>query len=389
MRLAFLIDHLDPARGGAETYVARLAGDCVARSHEMHIVTRSAGDAARGMDAEFHLVSASGATAWGKTLSFDRGAADVVRRIGADVVLGVGKTTSQNVFQPHGGTYRGTLRQNRALVGGELPRLIRSARSVLGIKERVYLDIERRQYAAPDVEFVALSEMVKADMIDCYDVDEARIHLVYNGVDTEHFNPGRLSGLREKTRADLGVAQDEIVLLIVAHNFKLKGVATLIRAASSLRAELPVRAVIVGKGRGARYRRLARSLGVADRVHFAGPTDIVDAFYAAADIYCQPTWYDPCSLVVLEALACGLPVITTRFNGAGELLTDGREGYVMEDPGDHEELAQRVRELAGDAVRAQAGRAARELALQHTLDRNFREMLEVFRIAAEKGRLRC
>jgi len=387
MKIAFLIDDLDPARGGAETYVAGLAGECIKRDHEVHIVARSAADAARGMDAELHLVDVSGATAWGKTLSFDRAAQEVVRRIGADVVLGVGKTTSQNVFQPHGGTYRGTLRQNRALVQGAFPRMMRGARSALSIKERVYLDIERRQYAAPDVEFVALSQMVKADMIDYYNVGGARIHLVYNGVDTEHFDPKRLAGLREETRADLGVAQDEIVLLIVAHNFKLKGVATLIRATACLRRELPVRTVIVGKAGPRRYRRLARSLGVSDRVHFAGATGAVDSFYAAADVYCQPTWYDPCSLVVLEALACGLPVITTKFNGAGELLTDGRQGYVMKDPGDQEELAQCVRELADEGVRRRAGRAARELALQHTLERNFQEMLEVFRIAAEKRRI--
>ena len=386
MKLAFLIDHLDPARGGAETYVAGLATECSTRSHEVHVVTRNAANAARTMGAELHLVDTSAATAWGRTLSFDRAAAKVVHSIGADVVLGVGKTTSQDVFQPHGGTYRGTLRQNCALVTGAFARPIRRARSALSIKEHVYLDIERRQYDAPDVEFVALSRMVKADMINFYNVDEERIHLAYNGVDTERFSPEGMASLREKTRADLGISQDEIVLLIVAHNFKLKGVATLIRATAFLRGELPVRTVIVGGGRISRYRRLALSLGTSQGVHFAGPADMVDPFYAAADIYCQPTWYDPCSLVVLEAIACGLPVITTQFNGAGELLTQGREGYVMEDPADHEELAQCVRKLADKAVREWAGKAARELALQHTLERNFQEMIEVFRIAAEKGR---
>jgi len=174
----------------------------------------------------------------------------------------------------------------------------------------------------------------------------------------------------------------------VAHNFKLKGVGTLIRATACLRRELPVRTVIVGKAGPGKYRRLAGSLGVSDRVHFAGPTAAVDSFYAAADVYCQPTWYDPCSLVVLEALACGLPVITTRFNGAGELLTQEREGYVMADPADHEELARCVRELADEAARWRAGEAARKLALQHTLEENFEQMLEVFRIATEKGRAR-
>ena len=378
MKLLFAIEHLDPSRGGAETYVAQFARECLRRGHEVHVVTQSAADAAREIGVALHLVDAPGATRARKMLAFDVNAGAVARDVAADVTLGVGKTTFQNVFQPHGGTYRGTLRQNRALVRGALPGALRDLRSALSAKEKTYLDIERRQYAAPGVALIALSNMVRNDMLDFYHPDESRIHLVYNGVDTERFDPERIAPLREATRARLGIGEEELALLIVAHNFKLKGVSTLLAAVAALAGEVPVRAVIVGKGKGSRYQRLAARLGVAERALFVGPAPDVDAFYAAADVYCQPTWYDPCSLVVLEALACGVPVITSRFNGAGELMMAGREGYVMRDPGDARELAQFIRKLADPAAREAARQAARTLALDHTLDRNFNEMLTVF-----------
>ena len=92
----------------------------------------------------------------------------------------------------------------------------------------------------------------------------------------------------------------------------------------------------------------------------------------------QPTFYDPCSLVVLEALAAGLPVVTSRFNGVSELLTQGREGYVICDPGDHYELAEALLPMFNPARRVAMGQAARELAMHHPLERNCREILDVY-----------
>src|SRR6202000_1194572 len=95
------------------------------------------------------------------------------------------------------------------------------------------------------------------------------------------------------------------------------------------------RLLVVGHPRTTPYERLARSLGIADNIRFLGPRRDVQHCYFAADFLVHPTFYDPCSLVVLEALACGLPVITTRHNGASELLHPPREGFVIHDPHDH------------------------------------------------------
>ena len=102
-------------------------------------------------------------------------------------------------------------------------------------------------------------------------------------------------------------------------------------------------------------------------------------YYAAADVYVHPTWYDPCSLTVIEALACGLPVITTSFNGASELLTQGENGFVIPDPADPLALAEKMTVLLDPALRSAMGASARRLALDHTLERQTAEFLSLYR----------
>ncbi len=102
-------------------------------------------------------------------------------------------------------------------------------------------------------------------------------------------------------------------------------------------------------------------------------------YYLAADFLVHPSFYDSCSLVLLEAAACGLPVIASLENGAAELLTEGVEGFLLNDPGDAATLFERMRLMLVEPLRKKMGRAARELASQHTLDRNFEEILAIYR----------
>src|SRR5207253_9018529 len=138
------------------------------------------------------------------------------------------------------------------------------------------------------------------------------------------------------------------------------------------------RLLIVGDRRTRGYERQARRLGVADRVRFLGHCPDMRNAYFAADFLVHPTFYDPCSLVVLEALACGLPVITTRANGASELLSPLTEGYVIDDPHDHERLAWCLAQLLDNSRRRAFSLAARRTASQWTFDLHYRQLHEVF-----------
>ncbi|HLQ44320.1 MAG TPA: glycosyltransferase family 4 protein, partial [Planctomycetaceae bacterium] len=136
--------------------------------------------------------------------------------------------------------------------------------------------------------------------------------------------------------------------------------------------------VVVGGKRVRAMQQLANWHGVNRHVTFVGSVKDPRDFYAAADVYVQPTFYDPCSLVVLEALACGLPVITTKFNGAGELLTIGEHGYVLDDPADSSSLAELMRRTLNADCRTAMSRAARQLALRHNFEDNVRQIVSVY-----------
>ena len=148
----------------------------------------------------------------------------------------------------------------------------------------------------------------------------------------------------------------------------------------------PGRLVVVGDPRVGRYREEARRLGIAERVLFLGHRSDPRDCYFAADYLVHPTFYDPCSLVVLEALACGLPVITTRYNGASELLSPPAEGLVIDEPHDAPALSAALTRMHDRGYLREASVAARVTGSKWTFDHHYRALLEVF-IEARRTKL--
>jgi UDP-glucose:(heptosyl)LPS alpha-1,3-glucosyltransferase len=155
--------------------------------------------------------------------------------------------------------------------------------------------------------------------------------------------------------------------LFVGRRFGPKGLFDAVRALPSLPA---LHLVVLGAGREGKFSRAAGSLGVSSRLHFAGFSENPREYYAAAEVLIHPTYYDPCSLSVLEALACGVPVITTTANGAGELITLGREGFVLE-PGDVAGIAAAAEQILRDweNFHTSARERARDLSFESHLAR--------------------
>ena len=385
MRIALVILDFDPRKGGAENWTFQFAGRLVQHGHQVHVVARRFGSDAVDLPIVRHKVSQAPLNWRRDYLAFGRDAEREVQGLDVDVVHDMGHSWCADLFQPHGGTRFGSLDQNLQMA----PASIRWLKRWIAIelpRYRALFELERRQFEVPTAlkdsdlpRFIALSEMVRRDMRAYHSaIPEKQVRVVYNGVDTERFSPTRCAPLRRTTRDALGAGQN-VVFLLLAHNFRLKGVATAIRALAHLlgRGAL-AQLVVVGRDRPAPYRRLARRLGCADRVRFVSEATDPVPFYAAADVYLQPTFYDPCSLVVLEALACSLPVVTTACNGAGELLTPPTDGFVMQDPADHETLALHLEQLMDPDRRRTMAVAARQTALAHTLDHNYREILAIY-----------
>jgi UDP-glucose:(heptosyl)LPS alpha-1,3-glucosyltransferase len=203
-------------------------------------------------------------------------------------------------------------------------------------------------------------------------------------VDGDRFAPGAVPGARAATRRGLGLSDGDYVGLLLASDPWLKGVGTALEALA--RPEVAsldpaFRLVVAGRRADAAVLRRARRLGVEDRVRLAGPVDDPRPLYAAADVLVHPTFYDPCSLVCLEALAMGLPVVTTPQNGAWEAM-GMRGGIAVEDPADAQGVAVAVRVLADPRLRAETADDARYVARKTRLVTRLDQVLDVCRAAA-------
>jgi len=382
MKVALSVEHIDPARGGAETYMHWLAGRLARDGHDVHVFAR---DLPSALPAGItgHLVTPRGSTQAARARDYCAKSAAAIDRCTFDVIHATNRTLTMDVYQPHGGALRGSMDANLAMLG-PAARHVQRLRWRLSPRRRAFLAIEREVFALDDVKIVAVSAMVRDHIRHFYDVPAERITVVHNGVDLDRFTPVACAERRKSARARHGVGERDIVILLMAHNPRLKGLKELIAAVARARQRgAPLALLAVGRFHTGPFRRLARRLGCEGAVTFRGPIDDSLDAYAGADIYAQPTYYDPCSLTVLEALACGLPVITTRHNGASELLTHGRDGFVLDRPGDMDGLAEAILALCEADLRCDVGTAARALAEQHSTERNYRGILAVYERAAD------
>jgi UDP-glucose:(heptosyl)LPS alpha-1,3-glucosyltransferase len=147
----------------------------------------------------------------------------------------------------------------------------------------------------------------------------------------------------------------------------------------------PFKLLILGRDRQDSYLGLARNKGIFEEVAFAGSTNEPEKYYGASDLLVHPTFYDACSLTVLEALASGVPVITTRCNGASGVVTQGQEGFVISDPRDDRSLAEKISFFLNREKLERASIAARRLAESYSLERNWKEMKQIFQSSLLEG----
>jgi len=175
-------------------------------------------------------------------------------------------------------------------------------------------------------------------------------------------------------------------LLLIGNDWRAKGLDTILRALAALR-ELPIRVIAAGDDSPDSFRETARSLGILERCRFERPREDVLDFYAAADLYVSPSREDSFGLPVAEAMACGLPAITSIFAGVSSFLHDGVDSFILRDAHDAKTLATMIRTLYQKAERrSRMGQAAAKASLEWTWDRNTAEVWELLRNAAVKKR---
>ena len=392
MRIAFNFRKIDPTRGGAETYAADLVRRLVAAGHEVAVYGESCLPGALPPGATFHPVAAPGVFRWQQTWNFARNSEQALRAADAahafDASLGLINTWHHDVLIPQGGVHGASLDCNARRFPSRIGRTAYRLGKQLNPKAWVYRAIEARQYnpATGAGRVVAVSELVRGHLGRYHRVPAERVTLIPNAIDAARLSVPDPAASRAELRAELGLPTDATVALFVGHNYELKGLRPLLQG---LRHRLrrnpkaaPIHLIACGGGKPARFARLARHLGLQSQVHFLGFRPDIRPCFHASDFFVSPTYYDPCSLVVFEALACGLPVITTACNGAGEQIRQGREGFVIPRPDAMDHLADALDRLSDAATRRAMAEHAARLGREQTLDRHVARLVAVLEEAA-------
>lgn len=368
MKIALIRQRYTPF-GGAERYMARLVSSLLAAGHAVHVIA-AAWETDDTAGVTFHRVPVRAPFGWLRAIVFARNARRLVANERFDLVFSLERTLRQDVYRAGDGCHRRWLRQKN-LGKGWPARLA----TMLNPLHWTYLALERRLFTDPALRgVIANAAFVRDDIVNIYGVAPEKVRIVRNGLESAAFDRSAAPESRAGLAEEFGLG-DELRLLYVGSGFERKGVPALIRAAARL--SVPFRLFVVGKGRAAKYRRLAARLGIGDRVVFTGPRKDVNRFYLGCDVFAFPTRYDPFSNATLEAMAAGLPVVTSRFNGVAELIDSGKNGFVVDDPLDTAAIAAALERLAPPAVRERLGEEAYRTVLPLTMERNVRETLEV------------
>jgi UDP-glucose:(heptosyl)LPS alpha-1,3-glucosyltransferase len=387
VKIALVLEQFDSQRGGLEHWAWQLTHALGRRGHSLSVIAfEPARSVAKGGGVD---VGQDGAPVeirllpWRESrLARARAMEAAVSAIGADVVHDLGVGWSADLLQPQMGCRLANHRR-------ELRSLSARQRVVQAIhpRRRRWLDevkrLEQRQYQQTSCLIGAVSRMVARDLTEFHSVHPERIRLIPNGVDTERFSPAPAKQ-RECHRERLNLAGNT-VFLFAARNPRLKGIGPLLKAFSSAVLKRPdLRLVVAGSEPGPESLRFVHAARLEHAVIFAGFVNDLGPWLAASDAFVLPTYYDACSLTILEACACGLPVITTRHNGAAELLTDGREGRLIDHADDTDALARALIELSDPEVRARMSLRALELTSRCSFERNVDEVEKVYAEAVER-----
>lgn len=371
MKLALLVHEYN--RGfGHSRYVVELA-ERFRSAHEVHVFAhRFEPRGAEGIT--FHPVPAVRTGALSTVLSFYASASVLLgRHPGFDIIHGQGITAAQaNVLTAH-------------ICGRAWFEAQRRLGHDYSWKQRVFdgvlTPLEERLYRGSDeATVIAISHKLGEELRTLYG-RRGPIRVIHHGVDVERFSPALREQRRRELRAQWGIGPDERRALYLGD--LRKGAAVTLEAL----ARVPGLSLdVVTRSDPGATRVRAERLGLGGRVRFHPPTDAVERFYAAADLFVCPTPYDAFGLVVTEAMASGLPVITTKAAGASELITHRRDGLLLEDAGDVGALADAMRELAEDTDFAERlGRAARVRAEACTWDEVARQTLGVYEEVLARG----
>ncbi|WP_312690153.1 glycosyltransferase family 4 protein [Kosakonia sp.] len=307
--------------GGAERFVSRALSALSNQDLELNVITRE-WQGEKQDDWHIHICDPF---KWGR-ISRERGFAQAARALWQqqqfDIVQSHERIPGCDIYRAGDGVHRRWLLQRTRILPGWRARMLMNDRY-----HRYVMNAEREMYQAPELKAVICNAaMIKQEIIEDFAVDAEKIHVIYNSIDSTRFTPGD-SAHRSALRQKLDLPSNAVVFCFVGSGFERKGLASAIQAIAGTPAYL----IVVGQDKAEkRYRALAATLGCEKQIRFLGMQKETLPYYQASDALLLPTLYDPFPNVILEAMACGLPVITSKSCGGAEFIAQGENGFVCD-----------------------------------------------------------
>ena len=355
--------------GGVETATAGMVNALVRHGgHEVHLLTTVGQFPTPGVSV--HRLPVLGQPSVLRQLSFALAARRATRSGGFDLVQSHERLLVQDIYRAGEGSHRAYLRA-----------MGRSAEAQVNPQHRLLLYLERRIFTLQSARhIVAIASRGREEIRELYGTPPERIGVVYNGVDLERFQPDNRKRWRQDMRSQLGIPAEAWLVAFVGSGFERKGLGPLLQAVAGLR-DRRAHVLVAGKGKTETYREIAARFGIAGAVTWSAPRPDVERLYAAADVVALPARYEPFGNVHLEALASGVPVLTSAVAGGAEAVRDGVSGAVVASA-TADGIARGLAALR-DHDAARLGQAARAAAEPFTYEAQVDALEKIYRLLVD------
>jgi UDP-glucose:(heptosyl)LPS alpha-1,3-glucosyltransferase len=372
MKIGLVCRHYTSTKGGLEKYTLNLSQELVRKGHEVHIFCNT-GDEKPGIF--LHNIPIFPLSSPGKNLSFALKTSTIIAGFGLDVVQSMERIWSQDIFRASDGI-------NPVQMQQKYPNIFWRKFKAAGLRRQVLSFLERRIFQRGGAEwFLTNSMLIKEQIMRYYQVPNERITVIYNSVDTGQFNFSAKTTFRNAVRDEFGIGRKCRMILFAGNDFQRKGLAVLIKALGK-RNDPDTKLLVAGNDSPGHYRRLASRCGIGANVLFIGHYKNPEKLYGSADVFVLPTQYDAFANVCLEAMACGTPVITTRTNGAAEIVEHGKEGFILQTL-EVDEVMKRVHDALENADNPLMASNAAQKAAEYTMERHMKSILSLYNKVCE------
>jgi UDP-glucose:(heptosyl)LPS alpha-1,3-glucosyltransferase len=381
MKIALIKRRYSLRHGGSERYCVNLARKLISWGHDVSIIGETIDDEMKE-EVPFFPVSVNRLTSWTNNQSFAVNSGEIAKKNQFDIVYGIGRVFGVDAV-------RVTERIQSHWIKIRYDNPVSYQLQRWNPRHRTMIGLEREIYNSPTVrKIVTQSQLDRKLVIDNYGIPEEKIRTIYNGVDSTAFHPG-MKKYRKEVRDEIGINDSDYLLIFASMDFEGKGLQYILKSISE--SQVPgLKLAVLGNGPVAKFRKLSKDLNISNQIHFLGRRNDIAHFYGAGDLFLLPTAYEPFPNVNLEAMACGLPVITTKTSGGMDIIQERKNGYLVNEMSSVEEMKNCFDHYfsLNNGDRKTMSDHCVQLAQDMTIDNNAKQTLEMFEeILNEKSRV--